>query len=103
MRILHYINQFFGQIGGEEAAYKPIEFKEELIGPGKILSNLLRESEIVVTAVCGDNFAVENEAEVKEKILEAIKKYNIDMVVCGPAFNAGRYGIACGDHHAGSQ
>lgn len=96
MRILHYINQFFGQIGGEEAAYKPIEFKEELIGPGKILSNLLRGSEIVVTAVCGDNFAVENEAEVKKKILEAIKKYNIDMVVCGPAFNAGRYGIACG-------
>ena len=38
--------------------------------------------------MCGDNFAIENEAEVKEKILEAIKKYNIDMVVCGPAFNS---------------
>ncbi len=96
MRILHYINQFFGQIGGEEAAYAPIEFREELVGPGKILNNLLKESEIVVTAICGDNFAVENEEEVKEKILKVIEEYNIDMVVAGPAFNAGRYGIACG-------
>ena len=96
MRILHYINQFFGQIGGEEAAYSPIEFREELVGPGRILSTMLEGSEIVVTAICGDNFAVENEAEVKEKILSAIETYQIDLVVAGPAFNAGRYGIACG-------
>lgn len=36
-KIVHYINQFFGGIGGEEMAdYKP-EVREEVIGPGLAL------------------------------------------------------------------
>ena len=26
-----------------------------------------------------------------------VKKYNPDLFIAGPAFNAGRYGVACGD------
>lgn len=32
MRIVHYINQFFGQIGGEEAAGHPLEVREGAMG-----------------------------------------------------------------------
>ncbi len=96
MRILHYINQFFGQLGGEDTAYAPITFREDVVGPGAALNGMLEEGEIVVTAICGDNYFVENEEVVKEEIITAIKKYDIDLVIAGPGFNAGRYGIACG-------
>lgn len=96
MRILHYINQFFGQLGGEDSAYVPIEFREEVVGPGKTINDMLENDEIVVTAICGDNYFVENEEAVKKEILAAFDKYDIDLVIAGPGFNAGRYGIACG-------
>ena len=93
MRILYYINQFFAQIGGENSAYFPIEFREELVGPGNVLNSMLNNSEIVVTSICGDNYYVENEDAVIKKIAEAIEKYNVDLVIAGPAFNAGRYEV----------
>lgn len=96
MRILHYINQFFGQLGGEDTAYAPLELRETVVGPGNILQSMLENAEIVVTAICGDNYFNENTDEVLEQLKEAMDKYGIDIVVAGPAFNAGRYGMACG-------
>ena len=29
-----------------------------------------------------------------------VKKYNPDLFIAGPAFNAGRYGVACGHSRA---
>lgn len=96
MRILHYINQFFGQLGGEDTAYAPLELREEPVGPGAVLNGMLEGGEIVVTAICGDNYFAENTEEVEAQIGEAIDKYDIEMVIAGPGFNAGRYGMACG-------
>ena len=31
-----------------------------------------------------------------DTIIEMVKKYEPDIFVAGPAFNAGRYGVACG-------
>ena len=37
LRVVHYINQFFAQIGGVEMAdYKP-EYREGVVGPGMAL------------------------------------------------------------------
>lgn len=96
MRILHYINQFFGQLGGEDTAYAPLELREAAVGPGTILQNMLENADIVVTAICGDNYFNENTEEVLEQLKAAMDQYKIDIVVAGPAFNAGRYGMACG-------
>lgn len=96
MRVLHYINQFFGQLGGEDSAYSPLEVRESTVGPGNILKDMLSDSDIVVTAICGDNYFNENESEVLDKINNILDKYKIDVVIAGPAFNAGRYGMACG-------
>ena len=32
----------------------------------------------------------------KAEILEMVKGQNADLFIAGPAFNAGRYGVACG-------
>ena len=97
MRIVHYINQFFGGIGGEERAdYRP-EVREGVVGPGMALKGALGGAgEIVATVICGDSWFNENLEEAKETVLGLIKQYKPDLVVAGPAFNAGRYGMACG-------
>jgi len=37
MRVVHYLNQFFGGIGAEEHAGTPFEVREGAVGPGKLL------------------------------------------------------------------
>lgn len=97
IRVVHYINQFFGQIGGEEKANVPPEDREGPVGPGMALEGIFGdEAEIVGTIICGDSYFNENEEDAKKDILERVKKYNPDLFIAGPAFNAGRYGIACG-------
>jgi glycine/betaine/sarcosine/D-proline reductase family selenoprotein B len=96
-RVIHYINQFFANIGGEEKADIKPEIREGVIGPGLALQKGLGdEYEVVATVICGDNYFGSNIEEAKETILNMIKPYNPDLFVAGPAFNAGRYGVACG-------
>lgn len=96
-RAVHYTNQFFAQIGGEEKAdIKPF-IKEETVGPGKLLQNFLGDrAEIVATVICGDTYFAENIDAVVPQITEIIASYKPDFVVAGPAFASGRLGIACG-------
>jgi len=96
-RIVHYINQFFANIGGEEKANIPPEKRDGFAGPGIGLSTALKDNaEFVGTVICGDSYFNENVDEASAAVLEMIKSYSPDMVVVGPAFNAGRYGMACG-------
>ena len=96
-KIVHYLNQFFGGIGGEDTAdFKP-EVREEIIGPGQAIQSALGdEYEIVATVICGDNYFGSNLDEATDIIDDMVKKYEPDVFVAGPAFNAGRYGVACG-------
>lgn len=97
VKVVHYINQFFGGIGGEEKADHKPEVREGAVGPGLALSQAFGEdAEIVATVICGDGYYNENTSEALKEILEMIKKYSPDVLVAGPAFNAGRYGMACG-------
>lgn len=97
IRIVHYINQFFAGIGGEEMAHIEPEVREQVIGPGlAIQAGFKGEAEIVATVICGDSYFGENMEEAKAKVLDMIKSYNPDLVIAGPAFNAGRYGVAAG-------
>lgn len=96
-KIIHYLNQFFAGVGGEDKAdYKP-EIRETVIGPGMaIKAGLGEDYEIVATVICGDNYFGENLELATDTIIDMIKKYEPDVFVAGPAFNAGRYGVACG-------
>lgn len=97
-KIVHYINQFFAGIGGEEKADVAPQAEAGAMGPGLALQKELGEGyEIVATVICGDNYFGSNiEKGIVPKLLEIIKKYEPEGFVAGPAFNAGRYGVACG-------
>lgn len=96
-RVVHYINQFYAGIGGEEKANIPPQMKEGIVGPGKPLQDALgEEGEIVATMICGDSYFAENIEAVAASVVESLSPYKPDVFVAGPAFNAGRYGIACG-------
>ena len=97
IKVVHYINQFFAGIGGEEKADHRPEVREEVLGPGMALkAGFKDEAEIVATIICGDSYFNENLEEAKKEILEMVKKYEPDLFIAGPAFNAGRYGVAAG-------
>ncbi|CAB1248587.1 Glycine/betaine/sarcosine/D-proline family reductase selenoprotein B [Clostridiaceae bacterium BL-3] len=98
IKVVHYINQFYAGIGGEEKAnYKP-EVRDGFLGPGMGLNGLFKKEdvEIVATVICGDSYFNENIEDAKSEILDMVKKYSPDLFIAGPAFNAGRYGMACG-------
>lgn len=98
LKAVHYINQFFANIGGEEKADYPVEVRVgEVVGPGLALKQGFKdEVEIVATIICGDSYFNENLESAKAEILAAVKEHNPDVFIAGPAFNAGRYGVACG-------
>ena len=67
-KAIHYINQFFAGIGGEDTAdYRP-EIREGLVGPSLALNSML-DAEVTHTIICGDNFMGSNTDEAVETIL----------------------------------
>jgi glycine reductase len=97
IKVVHYINQFFAGIGGEEKANITPELREGIVGPGMALKAALGENaEIVATIICGDSYFNENLEKATNEIIDMVKNLEVDMFIAGPAFNAGRYGTACG-------
>jgi betaine reductase len=97
LRVVHYLNQFFGQIGGEDQAHAGLQVKAGPVGPGLALKEQLgSRGEIVATVICGDNTMAEHLDENAAAATERIAEYRPDLLVAGPCFNAGRYGMACG-------
>lgn len=96
-KIMHYINQFFAGVGGEDAAdYQP-EVKIGAVGPGMQINKLLEgEGKVVATFICGDNYFATHTEDVLKMYRSALEEFKPDMVIAGPSFYAGRYGLACG-------
>lgn len=105
IKVVHYINQFFAQIGGEEKSDYPIELRKDVaVGPGLAFHQAFGEdAEIIGTIICGDGYFSEHIDECTEKVLSMVKELAPDVVIFGPAFNAGRYGFACGTSAAAVQ
>ena len=97
VKVVHYLNQFFGQIGGEDKAGIPPQLKE---GPTPVGQLLEKESgdrfEVMRTIICGDNYAAEHLDEVEAIVLKWVEEIRPALFLAGPAFGAGRYGMACG-------
>jgi glycine reductase complex component B subunit gamma len=97
MKVIHYLNQFFGGIGAEEEAGVGLEFRDGAVGPGKLLEQLLGNgAQVAMTIVCGDNYAVEHQEEVTAAVLQKVKDMHADLFAAGPCFDAGRYGMSAG-------
>jgi glycine reductase len=94
MTVVHYLNQFFAGLGGEEAAgHEPVRI-EGPQGPGRGLE--AEGLRIDVTLACGDDRFAEHEVESLRVLLAWLDGLRPDVLVCGPAFGSGRYGYACG-------
>ena len=96
MKAIHYINQFFGQVGGEEMADQTPIFHDELIGCSMMLNGMMPDIEVTNTIVCGDNYITNHTDEALKEIFAWLDKKEFDIFFAGPAFMAGRYGVGCG-------
>ena len=98
LRVVHYLNQFFGRIGAEEAGDHPFTMKDGLVGPGVGLQKELGDAgTVVATLICGDNRAATDLDAFGAEVEKALRELHADVLVAGPGFNAGRYGLACGE------
>ncbi|HEU4371837.1 MAG TPA: glycine/betaine/sarcosine/D-proline family reductase selenoprotein B, partial [Methylomirabilota bacterium] len=96
LRVVHYVNQFFGGIGGEDQAHLGVTVRAGAVGPGRALETALGEgARVEATIVCGDNFASERVDDVARAIAAELDRLKPDVLIAGPAFGSGRYGLAC--------
>lgn len=98
LKAVHYINQFYAGLGGETMADVGFSVLDEKKGPAIGLEKLWNgEMEVVKIIVCGDNFINndENFLAASAQIKALLQELKPDVFVAGPAFNAGRYGVAC--------
>lgn len=95
-KAIMYVNQFFGQIGGEDKADYAPTITEGLVGPALQLDKVL-DGKVTHTIICGDNFIGSNRDEAIKTILSFLEGKDFDIFFAGPAFQAGRYGVACGE------
>ncbi len=97
MRVVHYMNQFFAGLGGEDKADTAPQARAGTVGPGRLLQQVLAsDAEVVGTVICGDGLFADRMEETAPEVQRLIADLRPDVVVAGPAFNAGRYGLACG-------
>jgi glycine reductase len=94
MKVVHYVNQFFAGLGGEEAAGTPPQRLDGPVGPGRGLEQA--GLPVAATLVCGDDYFGENEDIALATLLAWLAEEAPDVLVCGPSFGSGRYGYACG-------
>jgi betaine reductase len=99
MRVVHYINQFYAGLGGEDAAAMEPRVVAGAVGPGRLLDQLLGglsggTHRIVATVVCGDDHAAAATGAT-ERLLDLVREQGAELLLTGPAFGSGRYGLAC--------
>ncbi len=94
--VLLYLNQFFAGIGGEDMADVAPEFREDIKGPALAYKALLADENIIGAVICGDNYMGSNTEEALKQIDALLEGKSFDILFAGPAFQAGRYGVACG-------
>ena len=81
-RVVCYINQFFGQIGGEEMAHVGFSVKHEAVGPARLFQELLRERcEVVGTVICGDNYFAEDTERGAAEGLALVRALKPDLFI----------------------
>jgi len=94
-RVVHYLNQFFAGIGGEDSAGVGPGTAAGPVGPGRRLGALLGDGfEIVATVWCGDDHAAAGDG-VAAEIVAMAAEAKAELLLAGPAFGSGRYGLAC--------
>lgn len=95
MKMIFLLDQIQAGLGGKEHGEQPLGGKKTEIGSVKMFDNLLKEkdSEVIATIYCGDDYFLSNHEENALKIAAMVKKLEADVVLCGPCFNYEKYGL----------
>lgn len=97
LRVVCFVNQFFGQLGGEEKAGVGPQVTDGAVGAARAVQQALGEAgTVVATVICGDNYTAEQGERAVTELLALVAAARPDLMIAGPAFLAGRYGVACG-------
>jgi betaine reductase len=97
VRVVCYVNQFFGQLGGEEKAGVAPHALDGAVGAARAVQQALGDAgTVVATVIAGDNHVAEQTEHAIAALTGLVASGRPDLVVAGPAFLAGRYGVACG-------
>jgi betaine reductase len=96
VRILHYVNQFFAGLGGEARADLPPKLVAGPTGTARALAQCLApQATVVGTLICGDDAFNTDPERCLAVLADLAAPCAADVLVAGPAFDAGRYGVAC--------
>ena len=96
VRVAHFINQFFAGLGGQEASQAALEVRDGPVGPGKALEAALGgQGQVVATLVCGDGYFNDHADAVLDEAVRRLQPIAPDVLVTGPAFDSGVYGLNC--------
>jgi len=97
LRVVCYVNQFFGQLGGEDKAGVRPRVAAGAVGGARAVQQALgSDGTVVATVIAGDNYVAENTEEALKELVALVAAEHPGLLVAGPAFLAGRYGVACG-------
>src|SRR5690606_13299388 len=58
---------------------------------------LKEQGTVVATLICGDNYLSDARDQAVAAIRDALQTLKPDVLIAGPAFESGRYGLACAD------
>src|SRR5262245_58877352 len=95
LRVVSYVNQFFGQLGGEDKAGVGPRVFTGAVGAARAVQQALGDAgRVVATVVCGDNYVAEHPDAAVAALVKLVAGEAPDLLVAGPAFQAGRYGVA---------
>ena len=94
-KVVIFLNQFFGQVGGEDKADYLPAIENKPVGPAAALNGMLYGSQITHTVICGDNYMATNLDAALEQIKKLLEGLEFDLFLTGPAFISGRYGVNC--------
>jgi len=98
VRVVCFVNQFFGQLGGEDKAGVEPDAVSGAVGAARAVQQALGDAgSVVATLRCGDNYAAEQPEAAIARMVALVAGHQPDLLVAGPAFQAGRYGVACGE------
>jgi glycine reductase len=94
--LIHVLNQFFAGVGGENKADISVGIKPGTIGAARGLQAQIGDrARVVATLFFGDNYFHQNPKEALAAALREARRLQPQVIVAGPAFGSGRYGIAC--------
>jgi glycine reductase len=98
IRVVHYLNQFFAGVGGEDKADVGPGSAEKPVGPAIGVAQALGDAgDVVGTVWCGDNYMAVNGSSAVDEVVGLIGEFRPDVVIAGPSFASGRYGLACAE------